>query len=306
MHICKHSYISTKNKEIVLCVIAKDKNYLYGEITYGKKPAVTSKKKILGGIYYKYWEIQGRFKTKTGKNHIRTKYINYYRKVKALYPQYAYSHEVIGPVFRINKESIGIKWIPSRAKSHRAKLIVNEISKLLNVEPKNILIGGSNMFNRNALSENDFDIVLKGKRNIKNAISQINKLIKNEKHALFVDENKIHQRRFRIKNTIICPFGIDPSDNILDNAPYRKIENEKIINGEVIDDSNSLLLPAIYTLKNKEIGKFLLVSYCVGHQKLFSKGDFVSLEAPVYKTRKLKYPIVIVPVQGLWIEKTPH
>lgn len=73
----------------------------------------------------------------------------------------------------------------------------------------------------------------------------------------------------------------------------------------MIENSRSLLLPAMYTLKNKEIGSFLLASYYVGHQKLFNKGDFVSLEAPIYKTRRLKCPIVIVPVQGLWIEKKP-
>ena len=304
MKIPKHSYVLSK--EFILCCLAEDDNFFYGEILYGKKrinnlPTV----RVDNAIYYKYWALENMKKINDKNTGEKTGYARYLLQTKQLYPRYYFHHPIIGDLFRISKkEAIGIR-IPryhNRANKSQKK-IFGFLRIKLSLLNKNILVGGSNLI-KEKNNPNDFDILIKGKSAGIRASKILNRIVQDRKNRILIGEGKYHRRRFHINQSIICPFSIYNGDNFFEISKSKKIKNPKKIIAEVIDSSESLFSPARYKIRTKEGKHFLLISYFVGHNHLFKEKDSIEFKAPLFQFSKESTTkrAFVIPIQGSWVD----
>lgn len=291
--VMKHSYLI--NKDFVLCILAEDKNFFYGEILYGaKKIRGVNTTNIRSIKYYKYWQLCDR---KIGGS-----YDVYFKKVKVLYPNEKFNHDLIGKLFRVNKSRSYKILYPKNVKHlpKRLHFIICQLTKFLSINIKNIYFGGSLLLNESKKNLNDIDLIISGLNNNKKISKKISIIVRKNKFGL--DEpNSLNRRRFRYKKERICPFGVYKYDNFFEKNFIKKGNKIKIF-AEVIDNSYSLLSPAIYKIKiNGKI--FYLLSYFVGHVKLLNIGDNIELKASpcFFNNKKISFAYVI-PIQGCWIK----
>jgi len=191
-----------------------------------------------------------------------------------------------------------VKHLPKRLYS-----IIHQLTKLLNVGLKNTYFGGSLLLDKNKKNLNDIDIIISGLNNNKKISKNISKIVKRKRFSLD-ESNSLNRRRFKYKKEIICPFGVYKHDNFFEKSFVKK-ENEVKISAKVVNNSYSLLSPAMYKIKID--GKhFYLLSYFVGHVKLLDIGDNIEFKASpcFFNNKKISFAYVI-PIQGSWIEISP-
>jgi len=300
----KHSYVFSK--DFILCCLAEDDSFFYGEILYGKKRMENVKTIKLDKVfYYKYWELEhqnGVNRKKVGEKTSYTKYLNFTTR---LYPEHYFNHSIIGNLFRISKRDV-IKVIPPKnyySLSKFQKQIINHLRIKFPLSLKNILVGGSNLINEKN-NHNDFDLLIKGKTEGIKMSKFLNEITLNKTNQVLIGEGRYHQRRFHINNQIICPFSIYKTDNFFEIAKNRKLENKKEITAKVTDSSGSLFSPARYKIKTNKSENYLLISYFVGHAHLFKEGDIIKFKAPLFQFFKnsIKKKAFVIPIEGSWVD----
>lgn len=304
----KHSYLVTK-ENFILCYLAKDSKYLYGEIVYGNIPIKGIKSIYFHKKrYYKYWTLQGARKKLIGKAGEETTYQNYIRIIKDIYRKYYTLHPLLGEVFRIKKGDIKRILLPidyQKANNQQKDLLV-KISKKLGIPLNSILIGGSGILfpGSKKINRNDFDIIINGEVNGVKASNSISGLIRRPRYQEKLGSKKVHPRRFIIDGIPICPFATYPKEDFFERLRYRIKRPNNAITAEILDDSYSLFSPAIYRIKSKKSDLYL-ISYFVGHNHLLRKGQIIKFKAPLFKfyekSRNKTYAYVI-PFDGSWIE----
>ncbi len=306
--IKKHSYILSKDG-FILCVLLIGTDYYAGEILYGQVPIDDCPSKIIDGVkYFKYWFLQHKNRKTFGNIGEKTKYIDYYKSINSIYKEFTFNHPLIGQLFKIDKDSVDKIWTPIEyryltQKYSDQKLIIEELSKKLNIGPEYINIGGSNMLDLDHMSKQDFDIVLNSKEQSAKMVKAIRKLTSDESYRININDKHIHHRRFMFDSRIICPFGRSDDDSIFDNSPHELIKSTTKIEAIVTDDSESLLSPSRYKIIIDD-EELYLISYCVGHTALLKKGDKIKLVAPLYvfKINDKLPKAVVIPVEGTWID----
>jgi len=283
----KHQYLITDN--FIFCILSEDKNFFYGEILYGIKKVKNVKKMQLKGLeYYKYWDLANR---KKGGN-----YKIYFKKVKKLYPHESFNHPLIGKLFRFDKTRKYVL-LPLKNSSSLNIKLKNELNGLLGID--SFYIGGSHLLEIS--NKNDLDIIVKGINKNKKVSKELLEIIKKKEYAL-KESNSLNRRRFRLlNNTIICPFGISRKDNIFEKNFIKKI-GKKRISAKVVDNSLSLLSPAVYKL-NVNGRESYLISYYVGHNHLLNLGENIKFTASLCLFKQRKIPLAyVIPIQGSWID----
>jgi len=304
MKIPKHSYVFSK--DFILCCLAEDDKFFYGEILYGKKrmnnlPTV----KIDNIIYYKYWALEHTKKIDSKKTGEKTGYTKYLIQTRRLYPKYYFHHPIIGDLFRISKKEVISIMAPKNYNllSNYQKKIINFLKIKFSLPNKNILIGGSNLIKEKDNSY-DFDILIEGKSAGIKVSRLLNEIVKNKKNRILIKEGKYHRRRFHINKNIVCPFSIYKTDNFFEIAKIKKLKNPKKITVEVIDSSESLFSPARYKIRTEEGKHFLLISYFVGHNHLFKEKEKIEFKAPLFRfsNNLIKKQAFVIPIQGSWVD----
>lgn len=302
MVLPKHSYVFSK--DFILCCLAEDKKLFYGEILYGKSSLKNVRNiKIGKDKYYKYWELE-KIK-KIGSVYVgkKTNYMKYLTSTKRLYPKNYIQHPIMGNLFGVPKKEV-IK-IMSPKKYNELNKFQKKIVNLLKIKfsLSDILVGGSNLLG-NKFGFNDFDIIINGKGAGIKASRLLNEITKNEQNKLLIEQKRYHRRRFRVGKMIICPFSIHKKDNFFEIAKRKKLEKSKKIIAKVIDCSESLFSPSIYKIKIKNGKNYLLISYFVGHNHLFRKGEIIEFKAPLFEFCKnsIKKQAFVIPIQGSWID----
>jgi predicted nucleotidyltransferase len=307
MKLKKHSYILSKDG-FILCVLLIDTDYYAGEILYGQVPIDNCPVKIIDGVkYFKYWFLQHKDRKIFGNVGEKTKYVGYYESINLIYKKFTMNHPFIGQLFRVDKDRIERTWTPIEYDNLTQKyseqgLIIKKLSKILNIEPKYLNIGGSNMLDLNHMSKQDFDIIINSKEQSAKMVTAIRRLTSDELYWINTNNKHIHHRRFMFDTRIICPFGWAADDFIFEISQYKLVKPPTKIEAIVTDDSESLLSPSRYriVIDNEEL---LLISYSVGHTALLKKGDKIKLVAPQYVFRISDKLIksVVIPVEGTWI-----
>lgn len=300
MAVLKHSYIFSK--DFILCCLSEDKNFFYGEIIYGKRPLKNVKTvKINNILYYKYWELEHTKKIKSITVGQKTNYEKYLLLTKKLYPQNYFKHKIMGNLFRLSKKEV-INVLEPRG----SKLTIFQKKIITILKNKfyfsHIFVGGSSLLEKK--SNNDFDIIIHGKKEGIRASKIIDKITKKDGNKLLIENNKSHRRRFYINNLIICPFSVYHEDTFFENAKSRKIEKSKKIIAKIIDSSESLFSPSVYKIRTIENKNYLLISYFVGHNHLFRNNEIIEFKAPLFEFSKhlTKKQAFIIPIQGSWID----
>lgn len=296
MKLRKHTYILSKDG-FILCVLLSNTDYYAGEILYGQVPIDNCPIKIIDGIrYFKYWFLQ------------KTKYAGYYESINSIYQKFTLKHPFIGQLFKVNKDCIEKVWSPieyNRLTQNYSKqrLIIENLSKILTIEPRYISIGGSNMLDLNHMSKQDFDIIINSKKQSSKMVVAIRKLTNDPQYWINTNNEHIHHRRFIFDSRVICPFGQSDDDSIFEDSPYELINSDTKMEAVVIDDSESLLSPARYkiVIGNEEL---CLISYNVGHTALLKKGNKIRFVAPqyVFKINDKLIKTVVIPIEGTWID----
>jgi hypothetical protein len=288
----KHSYVI--NGGLIFCILAEDKEFFYGEIIYGTKKIRGVKCENFGGkYYYKYWQLSDR---KKGGN-----YESYFSKIKRLYPQMVFYHRLMGNLFRIKKDR-ALRIIPPLKIKDLPKNLISfgkRVQKLLKINRNKIYFSGSILSIKNYSNFGDIDIIIEGlKSNIK--ASKIITILSNRKEFSLEEEN-FNRRRFKFDGKAICPFGISKKDNFFERNFIRKGKEEKII-AEVIDNSLSLLSPAVYKINIMGEVSYL-ISYNVGHTHFLRMGEKIEFNAPkcYFNNKKIPFSYVI-PIEGSWIK----
>lgn len=304
MKIPKHSYVFSK--DFILCCLAEDDQFFYGEILYGRKRMKSVKTlKFEDNLYYKYWELEHMKKINRKNTGGKTGYIRYIIQTKKLYPQYYFQHPVIGDLFRILKIEV-IKIMAPKDYNQLNKL-QKQIITLLRIKfsllNQDILMGGSNLLKEKD-KPNDFDILINGKSAGIKVSKLLNKITQNKKNRILIGERRYHQRRFHINKKIICPFSIYEKDNFFEIAKIEKLRNPKKTIAKIIDSSESLFSPARYKIKTMEGKDYLLISYFVGHNHLFKEKEIIEFKAPLFQFSKnsIKKQAFVIPIQGSWID----
>jgi len=305
MEIKKHSYILSKDG-FILCVLASGRDYYAGEILYGQEPTENCPIKVIDGKqYFKYWAFQSGNRKLEGRSGEKTSYSHYYKSASELYKQFSFDHPLIGQLFKVDTSRIKKVWspLPFAELQKEPQSMVTSLAELLNINPNNINLGGSNMLYPDRISKTDFDIILNSEKASSAMVKMIRKLTNDPVYSEKSKNGHIHHRRFILNGVNICPFGSSANDSVFEQLDYKLIHEPVEIEAKVINDSDSLLSPSQYKVlvKGKEMS---LISYHVAHTALLKIGNTIKLKAAQYEFNiKGKSVLsIVIPIEGTWIE----